>query len=162
MRTLLVIATTSLLIPLCAVSQQKKAPTQPQAQTTKEIPSGYECIDQLQTPEFPKAALEKHIDGSVWTWSEISPQGTVEKIDTQVVSAYGAGPSLLTRPAEAALKESKFKTSCSGKTVSVVFRYELHGEPTANPKVTSRRENPDILYIESQPETSVSASNHRQ
>jgi len=160
MRTLLVIAVTSFVIAPFAVSQQKQPAQTTQAQATKEIPSGLECVDQLQTPDFPKAALEKHVDGSVWTWTKVSPQGTADKIDTQVVSAWGQGPSLLTPPAEKALKESKFKTSCAGKTVSVVLRYELHGEPTANPKVTSRRENPDIVYIESQPETTISASNH--
>ncbi|GEM_PF-2426802 len=160
MRTFLVMAAASLLMPVFAAGQQSNSTPQAQAQTTKEIPSGFECVDQLQTPDFPKAALQKHVDGSVWTWTKVSPQGTAEKIDTQVVSAYGEGPNLLTPPAEKALKESKFKTSCAGKTVSVVFRYELHGQETANPKVTSRRENPDILYIESQPEATASASNH--
>jgi len=152
MRTLLLIATTTFFLPPFAVTQQVKS--------TPSTPSGLECVDKLVTPDFPKTALEAHVDGSVWTWMQVTPQGTADKITTQVVSAYGDGPKLLTPAAEKALKESKFKTSCAGKTVSVVFRYELHGEPTATPKVTSRNEPPNIVYIESQPESTVSAKNN--
>ncbi|HLK47034.1 MAG TPA: hypothetical protein VKT49_02805 [Bryobacteraceae bacterium] len=118
-------------------------------------------MDHLQMPEFPRTALESKVDGSVWTWVQVTPQGKADKISTQVVSAYGTGPKLLTPPVEKALQESQFKASCAGKTVSVVFRYELHGEATTNPKVTTRTETPNIVYIESQPEgAAVSASNH--
>lgn len=149
LRTLLLIATTTFFLPRFAVTQQVTS-----------TPSGLECVDKLVTPDFPKTALEAHVDGSVWTWMQVTPQGTPDKITTQVVSAYGDGPKLLTPAAEKALKESKFKTNCAGKTVSVVFRYELHGEQTANPKVTSRNEPPNIVYIESQPESTVSAKNN--
>jgi hypothetical protein len=33
----------------------------------------------------------------------------------------------------------------------VVFRYQLHGEATENPQVKSHREEPNIVWIESQP-----------
>ena len=160
MRALLLIAATSLIVPQFAAAQARKAAT-PAAPTAPAAPppAGLECVDKLVAPDFPPAALRAHVDGSVWTWSHVTPQGTAEMITTQVVSAYGEGPKLLTPAAEQALKESKFKTSCAGKTVSVVFRYELHGEPTASPKVTTRNENPDIVYIESQPESTVSAKN---
>src|SRR5690348_16471326 len=125
MRTLLLIATTTFFLLPFAITQQVTS-----------APSGLECVDKLVTPDFPQTALEAHVDGSVWTWMQVTPQGTPDKITAQVVSAYGNGPKLRTPAAEKALKESKFKTSCAGKTVSVVFRYELHGEPTATPKVT--------------------------
>jgi hypothetical protein len=150
MRTLLLIAATTFGATGIAVSQQAKATS---------TPSGLECVNKLATPDFPQAALQAHVDGSVWTWMQVTPQGTADKITNQVVSAYGDGPKLLTPATEKALKDSKFKTSCAGKTVSVVFRYELHGEPTGNPKVTTRNEPPNIVYIESQPESTVSAKN---
>ena len=40
----------------------------------------------------------------------------------------------------------------------MVFRYQLHGEATANPKVTSRSEGSNVLYIESQPATTIEAA----
>ena len=156
MRTLLVIASATLLIPGLGRTQQKNTTATPATPP----PAGMECVDHLQMPEFPKTALESKVDGSVWTWVQVTPQGTADKVSTQVVSAYGTGPKLLTPAVEKALRESQFKTSCTGKTVSVVFRYELHGEATANPKVTTRTEPPNIVYIESQPESAaVSASN---
>jgi hypothetical protein len=115
----------------------------------------FSCFENLPTPEFPMAALEQHVDGSVWTWVQVTPQGTPGKIDTQVVSAWSEGSKLLVPPVEKAVREAKFKSDCAGKTVPVVFRYEVHGNPTANPKVTSHRDAPDIVYIESQPATTT-------
>jgi len=155
MRALLLIVATSLIVAPVAVTQQSKP-----APPSTPAPSGLECVDKLETPDFPRAALQAHVDGSVWTWMQVTSQGTADKITTQVVSAYGEGPKLLTPAAEKVLKDSKFKPSCAGKTVSVVFRYELHGEATASPKVTARNESPNIVYVESQPESSVSAKNH--
>jgi hypothetical protein len=100
-------------------------------------------------PEFPRAALEARVDGSVWTWIQVTAQGA-GKVDTQVVSAYSQGPKLLTPAVEKAVQESTFKPECAGKTVAVVFRYELHGQPTASPKVTSKTDSPDTLDIERQ------------
>jgi hypothetical protein len=114
---------------------------------------GLGCFENLTAPEFPQAALRQHVDGSVWTWTHVNAQGMPEKIDTQVVSAWGNGPKLLTPAVEKAIHAAKVKPACDGKTVSVVFRYELHGEPTASPKVTSRTEAPNIMYIESEPAT---------
>jgi hypothetical protein len=116
-------------------------------------PAGLECFDTLATPEFPRAALQEKVDGTVWVNFEVTPEGAVDKIETQVTSAYADGPKLLTPPAEAAVKAAKMKSDCDGKKVLVVFRYELHGEPVANPQVTSRREPSYIVWIESQPMT---------
>jgi Gram-negative bacterial TonB protein C-terminal len=120
-------------------------------------PAGLECFDTLATPEFPRAALQQKVDGTVWVNFEVTPQGAVDKMETQVTSAYADGPKLLTPPAEAAVKAAKIKSDCNGKKVLVVFRYELHGEPVANPQVTSRREPSYIVWIESQPMTRAAA-----
>lgn len=165
MRALAAIAAGFLLMSPIGRAQQNtstKAPTKTSSATTQPAtppPAGMECIDQLVMPEYTQSALQAHVDGSVWTWVQVTPQGMADKISTQVVSAYGNGPKLLTPPVEKALHETKFKTSCAGKTVSVVYRYELHGEATANPKVTTRKEPPNIVYIESQPESVTSARN---
>jgi outer membrane biosynthesis protein TonB len=127
------------------------AQAQNNAQTQQTSPEGLACFENLSAPEFPKAALQAHVDGSVWMTTHVSPQGTVDKVDTEVVSAWGDGPKLLTPPAEKALRAAKVNPACAGKSVSVVFRYQLHGDPTANPKVTSKTEPPNIMWIESEP-----------
>jgi len=112
---------------------------------------GLACFENLAAPEYPRNALQAHVDGSVWTTTHVSPQGTVEKIETQVVSAWGEGPKLLAAPVEKTIRAAKIKSDCAGKTVSVVFRYQLFGEATPHPKVTSRTDPPNLMYIESQP-----------
>ena len=118
-------------------------------------PAGLECFDTLPTPEFPKAALQAKVDGTVWLNVTVGAQGAVGKIDTQVTSAYADGAKLLTPPAEAAVHAAKIKADCAGKPVLVVFRYELHGDPTPNPQVTSKKEPAYTVWIESQPMTAA-------
>lgn len=142
MRNVFLVLITAAFTPLFANAQQTST-------------EGLACFENLATPEYPKTALQAHVDGSVWTTTQVSPQGAVDKIDTQVVSAWGEGPKLLTPPVEKAIRSAKVKSECAGKTVSVVFRYQLHGEPTANPKVTSKTEAPNIMNIESQPASST-------
>jgi hypothetical protein len=138
MRLILFISFSSLLIAFSATAQAAAG-------------GGLSCFENLTAPEFPQAALQAHIDGSVWTTTHVNAQGTIEKIDTQVVSAWGNGPKLLAPPVEKTIRAAKIKPECYGKNVSVVFRYQLHGEPVANPKVTSRTDPPNLLWIESQP-----------
>ena len=119
---------------------------------------GFECFQTVETPEFPHSALQAHVDGTAWLSITLTPQAAVDKIGSQVTSAWGTASKLLTPAVEKAVRASKFKQECAGKTVDVVYRYELHGEPTANPKVTNRMEPPNIMYIESQPETAAAKS----
>ncbi len=114
-------------------------------------PAGLECFESLPMPEFPKAALEAKVDGTVWLDIMVGPGGSIGKIDNQVTSAWADGPKLLTPPAEAAVNASKIKADCAGKTVLAVFRYELHGEPTPNPKVTVAKDSQYMIRIDSQP-----------
>jgi hypothetical protein len=149
MRRLFSIALTSLWVAAFASGQAAS----PQATTDL----GLKCFENLQTPEFPKSALQARVDGSVWSWAHVNAQGAIEKVDTQVVSAYSTGPKFLTAPVEQVLKSAKVRPECNGKVVSVVFRYQLHGEATQNPKVTTRTEGANLMWIESQPELASAA-----
>lgn len=113
---------------------------------------GFECFAQAVTPEFPMAALQAKVDGTVYAFIQVTPQGTADKIDFQVASSWQDGQKLLTPPVEKALKASKYKPDCGGKIVAVVYRYSLYGEPVAAPKATTRTEG-NIVFIESQPES---------
>ncbi len=118
---------------------------------------GFECFDHVETPEFPQSALRAHVDGTVYVRIQVTPQGAVDKIDTQVASSWADGPKLLTPAVEKAVRASKFKAECAGKTVAVVYRYSLHGDAIAAPKATTRTELSNIMFIESQPESAVAA-----
>jgi len=157
MRKLVFIAIAALLASVHARALQT---TQPASVTTSG-PDGLACFENLKAPEYPKSALQEHVDGSVWTWTQVSPQGTVDKIETQVVSAWGQGEKLLTPPVEKAIRAAKIKSECAGKKVSVVFRYQLYGEATSEPKVTSKTEAPNVMEIESQPAKKAEVSSNR-
>lgn len=150
MRRFLFIAATALVALVGARAQQTQAASQTPPGT-----DGLACFENLVTPEYPKDALQGHMDGSVWTWTNVNAQGSVDKVETQVVSAWSQGEKLLPPPVEKAIRASKIKPECWGKKVSMVFRYQLHGEATANPKVSSRNEGSNIMYIESQPAAST-------
>ena len=143
MRVILFIATFVYLALAPAWAQQASA--------TGSNMDGLNCFENLGTPEFPKTALQSRIDGSVWTWTKVNDQGAIEKIENQVVTAWSEGNKLLTAPVEAAIRAARIKPECKGKTVWVVFRYQLNGQPTAAPKATSRADGQNILWIESQP-----------
>jgi len=157
MRRVLFIAVAALLATVHARAQQTSKP----ASDTTSVLDGLACFENLGTPEYPRSALQEHVDGSVWTWTQVSPQGTIDKIETQVVSAWGQGEKLLTPPVETAIRAAKIKSECAGKKVSMVFRYQLHGEATSNPKVTSKTEAPNIMDIESQPATKSEVSSNK-
>jgi hypothetical protein len=112
----------------------------------------------VEKPDFPAAALQAHVDGTLWLSIHLTAQAGVDKIDTQVTSAWGTAKTLLTPPVEKAVRASTFKMDCAGKTVDVVYRYELHGDPVASPKPTTRMDAPNIMYIESQPGIKVAAA----
>ena len=116
---------------------------------------GLACFENLAVPEYPNAALQAGVDGSVWTWTQVSPQGAIDKIQNEVVSPWGNAPKLLVPPVEKALRAAKIKPQCAGKTVAVIFHYQLHGEPIPEPKVTSKKEGPNLIWIESRPAAAV-------
>jgi len=148
------------LVAIAALLTSVNARAQAASQTTSQPatgPDGLACFENLATPEFPKEALQARVDGSVWIWTQLNPQGAIDKIETQVVSAWGQGEKLLTPPLEKAIRAAKIKSECAGKRVSVVFRYQLHGEATLNPKVTSKTEASNVVDIESQPATEAAA-----
>ncbi len=114
-------------------------------------PEGFACFENLSTPEFPRAAMQSRVDGSVWATVHLDTQAKVEKVETEVVSAWSDAAKMLTPAVEKAIRGAKAKPACANKAVTIVFRYQLFGEPTASPKVTSRTDPPNLMWIESQP-----------
>jgi hypothetical protein len=141
MRTAIYIAFSAFLVSTAARAQQPPATSS----------DGLSCFENLGTPDYPKAALDSHVDGSIWTWTHVSAQGVPEKIDTNVVSAWGDGGKLLTPAVEKAIRAAKIKPECDGKTVWAVFRYQFYGEATPQPKITASNEGPNLLVISSEP-----------
>jgi hypothetical protein len=90
------------------------------------------------------------VDGTVWVTLDVTAQGSPDKIHTEVTSAWANGEKLLAPSVEKAVRASKFKSSCAGKDVAVVYRYNLIGDPVANPEPKTKSDA-RIMYIESAP-----------
>lgn len=161
MRTLIVIAAAAILISQHAIAQQGGRGGRggggggrgPAAAAPPPAPAnpGFECFESVETPEFPQSALQSRIDATVWVTLQVTPQGTPDKLETKVTSAWANGPKLFTPAVEKVIRAAKFKSACAGKTVGVVYRYELHGDAIAEPKVTQKTDE-RVMFIESQPE----------
>ncbi len=115
------------------------------------VTDGLSCFAHLVTPEYPKAALQAHVDGSVWAWIQVNAQGVSEKIDTQVVSMWPEGAKLLTPAVEQALRASKVKPECAGKTVRAVIRYQYEGENPPDPSEKPDTDGGYLIRISSSP-----------
>lgn len=148
MRSVIVIAGATLLASLAAGA------TPPAAN------DGIACFADLPTPEYPAAAIQARVDGSVWTWTQVNAQGVPGKIDTQVVSAWSDGSKLLVPAVEKAIHAAKFKPECNGKTVRVVVRYQ-YGGPLP-PDAKAREVDGDYLMtIKSEPQPVKQISRRR-
>jgi hypothetical protein len=160
MRILLAIAT-SLLIAQYGVAQQpggrgrgggRGGPAEPAVP----VKPAFECFEHVETPEFPRAALQENVTGTVVVTLEVTPQATAGKIETQVTSAWPNASKILVPAVEKAVRGSKLKQECAGKSVEVAFRYEIGGSPIANPVTTTRTES-RLMFLESQPELVTAA-----
>src|SRR5579862_887940 len=56
---------------------------------------GFECFEHAETPDFPHAALQENVDGTVWATFDLTAQGTPDKLQTQVTSAWASATKLL-------------------------------------------------------------------
>jgi hypothetical protein len=81
----------------------------------------------------------------------------IDKLDLKVISAWGKAPGLLGPAVEKAVRASKFKMGCAGKTVSVSYWYELKGDATATPK-TTRKDAGSAMFLDSPPQLSGGAN----
>jgi hypothetical protein len=154
MRILLAI-TAGLLIAQYGAAQQpggrgrgggRGAPAEPAVP----VKPSFECFENVETPEFPHAALQENITGTVYVTLDAG------KVDTQVTSAWPTASKILVPPVEKAVRASKLKQDCAGKSVEVAFRFEIGGNPIANPVPVTRTES-RMMVLESQPELVTAA-----
>ncbi len=148
MRILFAIATT-LLIAQYGIAQQpggrgrggRGGPAEPAVP----VKPSFECFEQVETPEFPRAALQQNITGTVYVTLEAG------KLDTKVASAWPTASKILIPAVEKAVRASKLKPECADKSVEIAFRFDIGGNPIANPTTTTRTES-RLMFLESQPE----------
>jgi hypothetical protein len=93
---------------------------------------GVGCFENLIAPDYPAEAVEKKMDGFVWATVQLGAEGKIASIETNVISETNGAAAVLAPPVEKALRAANAKPACSGKTISIDFRYELPGDAFAS------------------------------
>jgi hypothetical protein len=90
------------------------------AQPSQDAESNVSCVERLQMPVYPKLAEAARISGTVNATVVVPSDGPVQmKV---------AGHSILAPAVEKALRASTFRKACSGKSVTLVFKFVLADE----------------------------------
>jgi hypothetical protein len=112
--------------------------------------SNIACVDRLRLPTYPLLAQQARISGTVHAAVGLSATASPERIE--IGPAPNAPPvrGLLKAPVEKAIREAIFKKDCSGKTVELVFVFEIRGDAEETPKQTVSYGFPNIFRIESE------------
>jgi len=114
------------------------------AQTT-ETESNSACIEQTQIPTYPRLALFANVQGTVTAKMQLSPEAFIHQITS-------SGHRLLVDGAESAIRAARFHSDCAGRTITLVFEFEIAGTPSEQPKEKVFFSYPNHFRIVSEPQ----------
>ena len=99
------------------------------AAQTSQSDSNMACAERLKIPAYPALANAARIQGTIAAAVRLSPQASIERITYKISpeSSSKAEP-MLTSAVESAIRESKFRTDCGGKTVILLFEFKREVE----------------------------------
>jgi outer membrane biosynthesis protein TonB len=97
------------------------------------------CIERLQMPRYPPLARQAAIQGSVKATVDLAPDASIQM---KLV-----GHRLLSQAVETAVRASRFRPGCGGKSVSLIFNFEFDSDPA---KIVSFG-YPNQFWISAQP-----------
>jgi hypothetical protein len=90
-----------------------------------ESPSNIECLERLEMPDYPPLPRTARIAGIQTVKVLLSDQATVRTVESSVRAKSTAVEKGFKESAEKALRNSQFSKTCGGKTITLVFHYEL-------------------------------------
>ncbi len=104
----------------------------------EESPSNIECLERLEIPDYPPIARQARIQVTQTVNVLLSDQATVQKVE-QSLQGQAASPKAVNlvdrffqEGAEKALENSRFSKTCGGRTITLVFHYELRDDPNTS------------------------------
>src|SRR5258705_3875370 len=95
-----------------------------------------DCVQRLEMPGYLRLAIAARIQGTITTSVLLSPTGSPQEITTRqegMSEAVTNGLNMLVPSIEQAVKKSAFRSECGGKTVRLIFRFEIEGAFRNNP-----------------------------
>jgi len=94
-----------------------------------ESPSNIECLERLEIPDYPPLARQAHIQVMQTVKVLLSGHAAVQNIESSLQGKHPTVDKDFKEGAEKALKNSRFSKTCGGKTVALVFHYEIRDDP---------------------------------
>ena len=92
-------------------------------------PSNIECLERLEIPDYPPLARSARIQVIQTVKVLLSDQATIQNIEQSLQGKVVKLDRLFKDSAEKALKNSQFSKTCGGKTIMLVFHYEIRDDP---------------------------------
>jgi hypothetical protein len=90
-----------------------------------ESPSNIGCLERLEMPDYPPLPRAASIQGTQTVKVLLSEQATVQAVEGSLETRSTGVERYFKESAEKALKKSRFSKTCGGKTITLVFHYEL-------------------------------------
>jgi len=118
------------------------------AQNPFEPETNVACIERLQMPVYSSLSGS---EGTVTASIVLSPRASVEEIRTQLASKTEKVVGILIHSVEQAVREGTFRSSCGGKTITLVFDFKIAGQPSGSPKQSVSFGYPNKFSIVTEP-----------
>ncbi len=94
-----------------------------------ESPSNIECLERLEIPDYPPLARQAQIQAIQTVKVLLSDQATVQNVESSLQGKTVNLERFFKEGAERAVKNSRFSKTCGGKTITLVFHYEVRDDP---------------------------------
>ena len=88
-------------------------------------PSNIGCLERLEIPDYAPLLRQARIQGINTVKVLLSDQATVQTVESSIQARPAAVEKAFKESAEKAVKNSRFSKTCGGKTITLVFHYEL-------------------------------------
>jgi hypothetical protein len=104
-----------------------------------------DCVSELTLPIDGLARAAGGSSGQIATVLHIGEGGQLASVKFQ------GGKELFRRQIDKAMRLSKFAPKCAGRTLTVIFSFEIQGEPLDNPGVWFSFSSPNHFTLHTHP-----------
>lgn len=91
--------------------------------------SNIACLERLEMPDYPALPRQARIQITQTVTVLLSDQATIQSVEQSLQGKAFNLEKFFKEGAEKALKNSRFSKTCGGKTITLVFHYEIRDDP---------------------------------
>jgi hypothetical protein len=108
------------------------------------------CVERVEIPAYPPLAKAARIAGAITASLAVGPNGSAQSVT--LTTEPGTRPNPILRPSvEKSVGASSFGKACAGKTVTLVFHFELGEKLTDSPQPIVSFGYPNHFWITAPP-----------